>query len=177
MDSLALQEADTDFPDFDFVASSQPFEDGIDDWCSPSATSTLTPQSSTDPRAVSDTARAVCGEISNEMGRRETDEDVHTSTSYRRRRAHLIRRVPSSELCSPATPPLVIPRNFKLVRRVTMAADLERRRQRARDEAERIVKKIRTLASTTARLQRKHRKLREFVAVGSRANKENIFTV
>ncbi|KAJ6606837.1 hypothetical protein B0H10DRAFT_2228439 [Mycena sp. CBHHK59/15] len=51
---------------------------------------------------------------------------------------------PAASIIS-ATP---IPRSSKLVRRVTVAPDLERRRQRAREEAGRIVKKLGSLTKT-----------------------------
>jgi predicted nucleic acid-binding Zn-ribbon protein len=55
------------------------------------------------------------------------------------------------------------------------AAEMERRRRRAREAAQRIMKKIRSLAKTTASLRRRHRKLREFVA--NSADTSNSFAV
>ncbi|KAJ7716993.1 hypothetical protein B0H16DRAFT_1612268 [Mycena metata] len=104
------------------------------------------------------------------------------------RRAGLIRRVPpgtssSSPACVPGPISRSRPRN--LVRRVTMAAEMERRRSRAREEAQRISHKIRALAKKSARLmkktvrlRRKHRNLCAFAAGdvdASVGDKENVF--
>ncbi|KAK6988496.1 hypothetical protein R3P38DRAFT_2804541 [Favolaschia claudopus] len=54
------------------------------------------------------------------------------------------------------------PRSRNLVRRVTKAAELERRRQRARMDALGILKKIRHLDSVANRLRRRYRQLSRF---------------
>lgn len=60
---------------------------------------------------------------------------------------------------------------------VPQAAEIERRRKRARDKAQLIVQQIRSLATKTARLRRKHRQLCAFVRESGRKNKENVFTL
>ncbi|KAJ7865723.1 hypothetical protein B0H14DRAFT_2573711 [Mycena olivaceomarginata] len=58
------------------------------------------------------------------------------------------------------------------------APEMERRRQHARDEARRILKKIRRLAATTARLRRKHRQLSRFTTgVTPPMENEDVFGV
>ncbi|KAJ7882101.1 hypothetical protein B0H13DRAFT_1891028 [Mycena leptocephala] len=94
--------------------------------------------------------------------------------SSQTRAAHLAQK-PRPEGASPTAATISatsIARRSRLVRRVTIlyslsslnAAEMERRRQRAREAAHRIMKKICSLAKTTACLRRRHRKLREFVA-------------
>ncbi|KAJ6489417.1 hypothetical protein DFH09DRAFT_1105394 [Mycena vulgaris] len=153
----------------DSVGSSQPFEDGEEDLLFFT-------------RGVMIPAPTACWsflttpELS-DAEPSETDTDFDDAIRARQsRRARLIRRAP------PVSPvkPSPIPagpwlRSLNLVRRVTMPAEIERRRQRARIETRRIAKKIRALARATARLQRKHRRLCNFVRDSRPVeNKENI---
>ncbi|KAJ6472394.1 hypothetical protein DFH09DRAFT_1219665 [Mycena vulgaris] len=164
--SWLLQEGESD-ADFDFVATSQPLEDGEEDWHSYYGLTPI-PKSPPSPPLASLSRR-----IPEPVARSDTDT---TASDTRPRRAHLIRRAPP---CSPPRPlPLgTVSRSRNLVRRVTMGPELERRRKHARDKARRIAKKIRALAKATARLQRKHRALCAFVREPSRNNKENVFSI
>ncbi|KAJ6588034.1 hypothetical protein B0H19DRAFT_1366767 [Mycena capillaripes] len=95
----------------------------------------------------------------------------------RAHRARLIRRASPVKLTSTWTSVQPsVPRSRNLVRRVTMAAEMERKKRRAHDEARRILKKIRKLTETTMRLRRKHRHLCILAAAAPRSieNKENI---
>ncbi|KAJ7643138.1 hypothetical protein DFH06DRAFT_1213837 [Mycena polygramma] len=172
----------TDWDDsLDFVASSQPSQDGEDSWYM-----TSTPPSS-DLRASTAYVTPLFS-LTNRM------EASHCATPLQAaqqdlgalgaRRPRLVRRAspvkasPASTLVqSPA------PRCFNLVRRVTKgpskkpshAEEMEKKRQRARATARRIVKKIRTHATAIARLQRQRQRLCAFVAAGSAEDKENTF--
>ncbi|KAJ7155096.1 hypothetical protein C8R46DRAFT_1356354 [Mycena filopes] len=149
----------------EFVGTSQPSEDGEEYFCNPNITAS---DGGHHRRRVE--GAAPCSPRS------------PPSEASLQRRARLVRRVPPTELC----PNLVAggpvqPRCFNLVRRVTLgptravlwARDTERKRQRARDKAAAIVRKLRRLATATARLHRKHRELRAFAA-GLDDNKENM---
>ncbi|KAJ7147089.1 hypothetical protein C8R43DRAFT_1129868 [Mycena crocata] len=80
------------------------------------------------------------------------------------RRAHLVFR---ASPVKPKVAPTVVQgtgvRSRKLVRRVTMDAEIERRRKRACRKARHIVKKLRALATATMKLKRQHRDLCKFV--------------
>ncbi|KAJ6457476.1 hypothetical protein C8R47DRAFT_1164103 [Mycena vitilis] len=135
--------------DWDYVVeSSQPFEDG-EDWLTIPATSSC---------ANAIHAFDVAPKPSSDVCPRPRLV----------RRASPVKRRPESLTVTPT-----ILRPLKLVRRVTTAAYLERKRRRAREEAKNIVKKIQALARATARLRTRHRKLRAFV-MGS-VDKENLF--
>ncbi|KAJ6619321.1 hypothetical protein B0H10DRAFT_1946805 [Mycena sp. CBHHK59/15] len=88
-----------------------------------------------------------------------SDLDIHTRCACLVRWASPVR---SAQKPSPTSscPWGTVSRPLNLVRRVTMAAEMERRRKRARNETRRIVKKILALA---VRLQRKHRDLKIWV--------------
>ncbi|KAF8156454.1 hypothetical protein K438DRAFT_1861835 [Mycena galopus ATCC 62051] len=90
-------------------------------------------------------------------------------TSKNPSRPRLIRRAPPAK----PNPDVLGPRNFNLIRRVSppnvfvlarKAAEMQKKRQRARDQARRIAKQLRKLTATTIRLQRKHRQLSTFIA-------------
>ncbi|KAJ7040178.1 hypothetical protein C8F04DRAFT_266296 [Mycena alexandri] len=149
----------------DFVCTSQPLQDGEEAcWITHGGSSTITLE-----------ARNRSGD--------NNEPSVAALCDTNRRRARLVRRVPPSEKSLHPSPVPPTPRCLNLVRRVTTgpkkqsiatapmaaAADLERRKRRAQEKAARIVKKLRTLGATTARLQREHRQLCAFVA----QNKEN----
>ncbi|KAJ7612277.1 hypothetical protein FB45DRAFT_940231 [Roridomyces roridus] len=99
------------------------------------------------------------------------DEDDEESFRYRvtrrKQRASLVRRVPPELLAS--TPSPSPPRTGPLVRRVTMnqAAEIARKKERARTQARRISQKLRELDSEAARLRRKRRELCEFITGSS----------
>ncbi|KAJ7668769.1 hypothetical protein DFH06DRAFT_1182447 [Mycena polygramma] len=165
----------------DFVASSQPSQDGEDAWYM-----TSTPPSS-DLRAYTSYATPLFT-VADSM------EAPHAATPLQTvqrdlgapgaRRPRLVRRA-SPVKASPAstlaqTP---APRCLNLVRRVTKgpsgksshAEEMEKKRQRARETARRIAKKIRTHAAVIARLQRQRQRLCAFAAAGSAEDKENTF--
>ncbi|KAJ7767816.1 hypothetical protein B0H16DRAFT_1520825 [Mycena metata] len=148
----------------EIVGSSQPFEDGEAYLCSP-------------------TSIASEGALHRRHGGTPTlygaIPDLPVADTRICRGARLVRRVPPTDLCPSPIPQSPVPRCFNLVRRVTpgpskKAADMERKRQRARDEAARIVRKLRNLAAVTIRLRRKHRELRAFAVAGDLDNKENV---
>ncbi|KAJ7237033.1 hypothetical protein B0H12DRAFT_1075690 [Mycena haematopus] len=94
-------------------------------------------------------------------------------------RPRLVRRAPPS---IPVKPAVLGPRNFNLVRRVSppnvlvlarQAAEMQKKRHRARDQARRIAKKLRKLTMTTISLQRKHRQLSRFIASFTSTGIEN----
>ncbi|KAJ7509474.1 hypothetical protein B0H11DRAFT_2216393 [Mycena galericulata] len=152
--------------DIDIVGSSQPFEDGEEDLRLPmhenlTQTVSVIPTTNSEP----------LGPFRSEF----------KSKSSRSTRQALSTREPAA-----VTLPLPRParRNSELVRRVSngpspskiRALQIERKREEAREEARRIVKKIRALATATARLSRKHRRLCTFIANPVGLNKENVST-
>ncbi|KAJ7870404.1 hypothetical protein B0H13DRAFT_2669852, partial [Mycena leptocephala] len=131
----------------DVVASSQPFEDGEDLF---QDVGLQTPSPTTGSSWVT-----LTGPVTPERS------DVNTLTRHTR----LVRRVSPGKFSSiPRHTSCALPRSRNLVRRVTMAAYMERRRKHARDEARRVLEKIRRLTKTTMHLRRKHRDLCAFAA-------------
>ncbi|KAJ7082669.1 hypothetical protein B0H15DRAFT_852306 [Mycena belliarum] len=159
-------------PPLDIVGSSQPFDDGEEDL-----------QFQHEYFRCNTPPPLNVNSGSKDSDSEDSEWDYTTDERYinmRARCARLVRRVPQAEFCSSTTPLLQdpIPRPLNLVRRVTTpnmqaikAAQMERQRQRACEKAHHILKRIRRLATTTDRLRRKHRKLREFLV----DNKENTF--
>ncbi|KAJ7429563.1 hypothetical protein B0H11DRAFT_1944598 [Mycena galericulata] len=127
--------------DIDIVGSSQPFEDGEEDLRLPMVCTT--------PKLSPPPTPSPLGPF-----------DPNSSQSHR---ARLVRRCPPVKP-EPAAVTLPLPRparrNSELVRRVSngpspskiRALQIERKREEAREEARCIVKKIRALATATARL-------------------------
>ncbi|KAJ7114263.1 hypothetical protein C8R44DRAFT_984335 [Mycena epipterygia] len=169
--------------DFEFVASSQPSEDGEveDDWDVQGYLRPMTPPAKRhllDALELATTEPLSTVDLTNHIAASDsTVLSVVDILPHPRRR--LIRRASPMKLkTTPScTQPTISRPNPKLVRRVTMAAHIARQQERAREETRRILKKIRRLATATARLRQKHRRLCEFMAE-SRAiqQKENIFT-
>ncbi|KAJ7453529.1 hypothetical protein FB451DRAFT_1565636 [Mycena latifolia] len=167
--------------DFDFVATSQPFEDGEEDlswnW------GCLSPAARVDFVGTSQPLEdgEDFGLMTNNSEQHvlpAVSESTNTPLASSQARATHLAQKPRPEGASPTAVTISatsIARPSRLVRRVTMAAEMERRRRRAREAAQRIMKKIRSLAKTTASLRRRHRKLREFVA--NSADTSNSFAV
>ncbi|KAJ7912470.1 hypothetical protein B0H13DRAFT_1874849 [Mycena leptocephala] len=171
---------------FDFVATSQPFEDGEEDlsW-------NRGPAARVDFVGTSQPLEdgEDFGLITNNSEQHvlpAVSESTNTPLASSQTRATHLAQKPRPEGASPTAATISatsIARPSRLVRRVTMlyslsslkAAEMERRRRRAREAAQRIMKKIRSLAKTTASLRRRHRKLREFVA--NSADTSNSFAV
>ncbi|KAJ7160306.1 hypothetical protein C8R46DRAFT_1354025 [Mycena filopes] len=160
---LASPDSDSNWDDSsydlaDVVASSQPDEDGEE----------LLPR-----QASSFAGRRITGAPSASFA------ETTACSPPRRSRPHLVRRASPVKLPTvTAAETKPVSRPSKLVRRVTFAAELERRRKCARIEARRIFKKMQALSTTVCRLKRKHRELRTLgagagIPVG---NKENMTT-
>ncbi|KAF8179502.1 hypothetical protein K438DRAFT_1977211 [Mycena galopus ATCC 62051] len=139
----------------DWVPSSQPFEDGVA-WYFVDATEPSSPASSSGSLQAS------------------TPEDITP-----RCRARLVRRVvqlpmSSSPLPTPLRDAIPRPRNFNLVRRVSIAPAVQKKQKRALKKVQHIGKRLRSLRAEEARLRRKHRALRAFLAGPCGVNKENV---
>ncbi|KAJ7468807.1 hypothetical protein FB451DRAFT_1257362 [Mycena latifolia] len=149
--------------DFDCVPSSQPFED--EDW-----------QTYHGPLKVPITISPPTTPTRQSISEAVTQADATPSGSaMRARRARLIRRAsPVKPMPLHAATQGKISRPFNLVRRVTLAPEIARRRKRARDKAHLIIKKLQALARATARLRRQHRELCAFIRETGRKNKENV---
>ncbi|KAJ7441588.1 hypothetical protein FB451DRAFT_1298684, partial [Mycena latifolia] len=169
----------------DFVAISHPWQDGEDDlWGrshSPApdhptphlfeasrCTAVTTTEPLSDLDVVGSSRSFEDGEydLHYHAGQKIPSSPPHfpSSSGILAHRARLVRRAsPVKPRPTAAGTSDTIPRPRNLVRRVTMAAELARRRMRARTEAHRILKKLRALATATARLRRKHKVLCAFV--------------
>ncbi|KAJ6465325.1 hypothetical protein C8R45DRAFT_1173837 [Mycena sanguinolenta] len=175
--------------DFDFVPSSQPFEDGEDDSCwlehHTGTTEAPTPTEYLD--FVPSSQPVEDGEMYQGLETPAKQINPGFCSDWEQisetcRRPRLIRRAPPVKQRpagdSPANMPSPISvsntRSAKLVRRVTIAPALERQRRRAREEASRIAKQIKSLTKTTTRLRCKHRELHQFIT-STNVDKENIF--
>jgi len=168
-----LEELDVDA---DFVPSSQPFEDGEEalhhrGYSNGIDLSSLDFVGTSQPLEDGEDFGMYSGLMTPV---RQMSPSVRCEPSAETRCARLVRRA------SPVKPRPVgastpIRRSFNLVRRVTMAPDIQRKRQRAHEEAHHILKKLRALAKTTVRLRRKRRSLLAFVTASSEKNKENSF--
>ncbi|KAJ7448238.1 hypothetical protein B0H11DRAFT_1929176 [Mycena galericulata] len=181
MDLALQQRAPEPFTEYlsasdDLVGTSQPFQDGEEDLRLPS---------SSHSESVDD-SDIVCSSqpFDDEMDLLKMPfETLCASTSHAAtttsRRARLIRRAPPAPPGEPCLTPYV--RSGNLVRRCStgpskaflQAREMERKRQEARDKARNVMKKIRALATATAQLRRKHRRLCTFLSETS-ANKENV---
>ncbi|KAJ7508693.1 hypothetical protein B0H11DRAFT_2217961 [Mycena galericulata] len=140
--------------EIEIVGSSQPFADGEEDLHLPTNLNAGPfPMKKLDTSAAQSTAADLD---------LDSDADGDEIRERRAQRARLVRRAPP--IVGPVLPTPTRPRTRPLVRRVTMAAEIQRRRERARLETRRILKKLRALARATTRLRRKHRQLCEFVA-------------
>ncbi|KAJ7160366.1 hypothetical protein C8R46DRAFT_1354061 [Mycena filopes] len=138
----------------EYVASSQPFEDGEED---------LLPMGPSPTPPVPLRALEAPG----------TPSNTNAASSPLAHRGRLVRRASPVKPRAPHASTVPSSRPVRLIRRVTFAADLDRRRKRARIEARQIFKKIQALAPTLRRLQRRHRESRSFGAGSSVGNKEN----
>ncbi|KAJ7687501.1 hypothetical protein B0H17DRAFT_1203564 [Mycena rosella] len=141
----ATADACGDWSDVDFVGTSQPLEDGEDSWYSSSKVKipTISP-----PRCLN------------------SEMDCTP-------RSRLVRRVsPLTSTQLPVAALGITSRPLNLVRRVTIAPEIQKKRNRACREAQQIAKRIRALAKATAKLRRKHRVLCDFVRESGR--KENV---
>ncbi|KAJ7836273.1 hypothetical protein B0H14DRAFT_1125833 [Mycena olivaceomarginata] len=148
--------------DFDFVPSSQPLQDGEDLWfSSPIELSGI----SFSPQPWAD------GEPEDKAGVKKMQTPPATPRSTRMslrsplsdprpQRARLVRRASPVKARTIPTPTPSRCRN--LVRRVPKNIEMQRKRQRARTAAHRILVKMRRLAAATLRLQREYRKLTRF---------------
>ncbi|KAJ7444187.1 hypothetical protein FB451DRAFT_1294634 [Mycena latifolia] len=184
----------------DFVPTSQPWQDGEDDlWrrsYSP-APDQPTPQLFEASRCTAVTTTESLSDL-DVVGSSQPFEDGEYDLHY-----HAGLKIPSSPPHSPGSSKILahrtrlvrraspvkprptaagtsgtISRPRNLVRRVTMAAEIARRRMRARTEAHRILKKLRALATATARLRRKHKALCAFVLESSiTTNQEVMYQV
>ncbi|KAJ7110336.1 hypothetical protein C8R43DRAFT_1018848 [Mycena crocata] len=161
--------------ELELVGTSQPFEDGEEDlkfFGSP-----MTPGPS--PPALHPHSKLAAAQpsTSSPLYPASMPSTLDSGVAIHPRRAHLVFRA------SPVKPRPTLtasqgPRSqsHKLVRRVTMAAEIERRckraeverrRRRACQKARRIAKQIRALARATVKLQRQHRELCKFVCAES----------
>ncbi|KAF7367195.1 hypothetical protein MSAN_00979500 [Mycena sanguinolenta] len=168
------RDVDWDMSDeLDFVPSSQPYEDGEE----PFLLQTPPPSLAISPRfgAMADYSvlEIAAGYATGDSGDASAEAKLH--------RSRLVRRAPPVEPRSASGIEKNPPRHLNLVRRVTKepsekflrALELERKRQRARQDARRITKKIQALTRVTARLQREHQRLRALVARSGK-DKENL---
>ncbi|KAJ6457132.1 hypothetical protein C8R47DRAFT_1164523 [Mycena vitilis] len=171
----------------DFVPSSQPSQDGEDSWYMTSTPPSSDLQASTSyvTHLFSLTERLEAPHPATPLQAAQQNWSWPDVGALDARRPPLVRRAspvkarPASTLGQrPAS------RCLNLVRRVTKgprkpshAEEMEKKRQRARERARRIVKKIRTHAAVIARLQRQRQRLCAFAAAGSAEDKENTFWV
>ncbi|KAJ7436128.1 hypothetical protein FB451DRAFT_1455180 [Mycena latifolia] len=162
--------------DFDFVATSQPFEDGEEDlswnW------GCLSPAARVDFVGTSQPL-----EDGEDFGLMTNNSEQHvlpavsesTNTPLASSQARATHQTKAGRCLPDRRHNLCDLDRTSIPTSQARHHEMERRRRRAREAAQRIMKEIRSLAKTTASLRRRHRKLREFVA--NSADTSNSFAV